>query len=280
LNDGRAAVAVTDNKRKKRLLRYMRFLAGSKATLHRTASPATMLLEFPGERSVRCASADLDAMRRDGLVTVEDEGEVRKVVLAAQGRAALRRGSDDDYAGQHRLLRRTDIAWQGRTEHVTVNDAESPLAALVRMRRSDGLPWLCKEEIAAGERLRADFERAMLQPRVTASWDFTRIATAQKGARNGSADLSDNAIFARGRVNAAIEAVGPELGGALVDVCCFLKGLEQVERERGWPRRSAKLMLKTALAMLDRHYNPEPVRGRRSRQILHWGSDGFRPSLG
>jgi len=270
---------VTDDKRAKRLGRYMRLLAKRGAVLRDTAGAETMLLEFAGDRSVRCARVDLDAMQRADLVTVEQNGALRRVALSSAGLAALRRGSIGDHAQQHRQMRRTDIPMNGSAVHVTVNDAESPLAALARMRRPDGLPWLGKEETAAGERLRADFERAMLQPRITASWDFSHTASGQKTARNGAAELSDGAIAARGRVNAAVEAVGPELGGALVDICCFLKGLEQVERERGWPRRSAKLMIKTALAMLDRHYHPEPRLERRTRHVLHWGADGFRPSL-
>jgi hypothetical protein len=261
------------------MLRYMRLLARSEAVLLDTASPATVLLEFSGERSVRCAHGDLDAMLGEGLIALRQAEGARNVAITPEGRAALRREAAGDFAGQHRQLRSAVIARENGTERVTVNDAESPLAALARMRRPTGLPWLGKEELAAGERLRADFERAMLQPRVSASWDFARGAKASKHARNGAADLSDTAIAARNRVNAAIDAVGPELGGALIDICCFLKGLEQVERERGWPRRSAKLMLKTGLAALDRHYHPEPARGRRSRHTLHWGADGFRPSL-
>lgn len=71
--------------------------------------------------------------------------------------------------------------------------------------------------------------------------------------------------------------MGPELAGPLVDVCCFLKGVEQVETERGWPARSAKLILKTALSVLSRHYEPETA--PRQTGILHWGSSDYRPTL-
>lgn len=46
------------------------------------------------------------------------------------------------------------------------------------------------------------------------------------------ADLADSAIAARVAVNRALEAMGPELAGVALDVCCFMKGLETVERER------------------------------------------------
>ena len=79
-----------------------------------------------------------------------------------------------------------------------------------------------------------------------------------------------------------IETVGPELSGVLIDICCFLKGLEQVEMERGWPVRSAKIVLKTALAALARHYEPQPSnQGRASTpQTLHWGAPDYRPIIG
>ena len=159
--------------------------------------------------------------------------------------------------------------------HVEVNAAESPLAQLARRKTRDGACFLTQREFDAGERLRSDYSRAQIMPRLSANWD-SAISTGRRGA--ASNDLSDGALAARQRVEHAIDAVGPELSGVLIDVCCFLKGLELVEMERCWPARSAKLMLKSALGCLARHYDP-PAR-KTSRKILAWGTPDYRPEVG
>ncbi|MCM2293469.1 DUF6456 domain-containing protein [Allorhizobium sp. BGMRC 0089] len=157
--------------------------------------------------------------------------------------------------------------WQTATH----NRDHSTLSALFRLKDRNGQSYFPQDALAAGEKLAADFEKGQLQPRMTASWQ-PRLAQKQKG-RPVTPDLCDTALSARNRVNAAIDALGPELSGVVLDVCCFGKGLESVERERQWPARSAKLMLKTGLLALARHY--EPPRSR-SMPIRVWTEAAMR----
>jgi hypothetical protein len=210
-----------------------------------------------------------------GLVTRQAGNIMALPEAAAHLRRALQEDKEEGFAAQHRQIAEEQRVVDGATQPVRRNLAESPLSVLSRLKERSGAAFLPQAAIEAGERLAADFERGHLQPKVTASWE-PRIASRTPGERGGLADLTDSAVAARLRVNAALDAMGPELSGVALDVCCFGKGLEQVERERCWPARSAKLMLRTALLALARHYAPPPANARRRHA---WGADGFRPEL-
>jgi hypothetical protein len=164
----------------------------------------------------------------------------------------------------------------GRPRKVTRNEAESPLAWLRRRRGPDGRPMLDEASFVAGERFRADLTRGLMLPRVTSNWSE---AGAGRGGR-GPAEASDAALAARQRVALAARAVGGELAGLLIDVCGFLKGLEDVERERRWPARSAKVALVLALGRLAEHYGYErEARGPdRSAGIRAWSAGLLEPT--
>lgn len=160
------------------------------------------------------------------------------------------------------------------------NTAESPLSWLFSRRDRDGNSLISEAEFKAGERLRADFWFAQMSPSVTQSWSVT--VTTGSGRRMGhQADQADNVIAAAERVRRALDAVGPELAGILIDVCGHLKGLEEIEKSARWPQRSAKLVLNMALSALARHYGlvTETPAVPRVAHVRHWGADGYRPAI-
>ena len=270
--------STTANREERRILR---FLALGGAEPRPAASAGRMLLDG-GERGVvGVDAAALSALEARGLVA----RRAGALTLTATARAALKRAaaSVDPLRAPPQEPGRAVVVTEAGRETVTVNRAESPLALLRSRKGKDGRPFLDAREFGAGERLRADYTRGQIMPRLGVNWDAAGSAGGrQGGAGGGIVELTDAALAARRRVETALGAVGPELSGVLVDVCCFLKGLEQVEAERGWPARSAKVVLKSALGALARHYEPLEGRaaGRTKPAILHWGAPGYRPELG
>jgi hypothetical protein len=155
------------------------------------------------------------------------------------------------------------------------NDSESPLTWLRTRRDRGGQPLISDQQYLAGERLRMDFERAMLARRTTTNWD---MAGAGGRGSNMAAEISDGALAARERYMKAMEAVGPELASILAQVCCLAAGLEQAERALNLPQRSGKAVLGLALTALARHYGMLKT-DRRGPGLHHWGLEDYRPVI-
>lgn len=180
------------------------------------------------------------------------------------------------------LQARPGLELETLTEHgeaapVLVNRHESPLSSLAGRNAKDGKAFLSEAEFNAGERIRADFTRAMLMPRTSANWQAAVSGGRRGSSENGVLNLTDSALSARQRVENAMDGMGPDLSGVVTDICCFLKGFEQLEAERGLPKRSGKFLLKAGLGLLARHYWPPAPAGRKSH---HWGAPGYRPEIG
>ena len=208
--------------------------------------------------------------------------EPGRFTAGASAQSWLKRQDNPDlpFRAQHHLVETAALPGEAAAR-VLVNREESPIAALARRAGQNGETWLAPPAVTAAERLRRDFELGGLQPRITANWSASVATGRRSGDASGIADLTDVALAARIRFDRALDAVGPELSGILVDICCFLKGLEQVERERRWPARSAKLVLKLALEALARHYGLAEIAvgaGRRGR-VRHWGAEDYRPAI-
>lgn len=178
-------------------------------------------------------------------------------------------GVDAARAG-HLALSVRDIMTEEGLARVLVDESESPLAWLARRKGSDGRPMITAEQFLAGERLRADFTRANMSPRVTSNWG----APTGRSGGPGAGEMTDLIVASRQRVRLAMDSCGPEFSGLLMDVCCFLRGLEDVERERGWPQRSAKIVLQLGLDRLARHYGfAKGVQGHPTAAIRTWVAD-------
>lgn len=250
------------------------------------------VLRLPGEARLPVAAAVLEEMERRDLIARQPGG----IAATAAGLSWLRRalagaGAPEAPTTPFRLQHGCVVAdaeggreaGAGETgaapgDGALRDMAESPLGWLGRRSGRNGQPLLDGAQVEAGERLRRDFTRGGLSPRLTQGWGEGGGTLRRSGARGAVADLTDAAVDARGRFAAAMEAVGPELSGVLADVCCFLKGLETVERERGWPARSAKIVLALALRRLAGHYGLDAMaRGRERGRMRHWGTADYRP---
>ena len=124
-----------------------------------------------------------------------------------------------------------------RRRSVTVNLAESPLSWLHARGHIDNRLF------DAGERLRADYERAQIAPSITMRWDAVRV----KGGGDAGLSPSERQLAARARFDGAIAAAGSGLSDILWRVVCAGEPLPTAEQALAWPARSGKLVLKLAL---------------------------------
>lgn len=279
-------------------MRALRLLARKTSTggVHVTASSGLMFLKVDGgDRDTPCASVAATvwaAWLDNGLVakvtepvlsgTADEPESAALFRLTARGRDHVRRALS---AGPSKVSVGSTSARPDRPARQSkpdINVRESPVGWLASRRDKNGAAIISAEQLAAAERLRADFWFAGMSPRVTTNWAAAAMG-GTAGSRNTSADMSDNMVAAATRVRHAVAAVGPELAAILIDVCCHLNGLEAMERKAGWPLRSAKVVLQLALTRLARHYGllPQDTSSASTRQrVRHWGAEDYRPAVG
>lgn len=244
--------------------------------LRRLAEPGASMVTADGmvkaiitRDDIRTAVLDrelAEEMALKGWVAQTGSGErVQRYILLAAGREALRSMiaavATADHADQHRIWEEREIndPEDGIRRRRRFNLAESPLLVLARRCDARGRPFLTPEMVAAGERLREDFELAQIGQRVTQNWEGFLTAGTQAAYRP---DISGGGSSgARQRVARALSALGREMGDIVLRVCCHLEGIERAEQHLGWPARSGKLGLRLALIQLVRHYEHDSGRG-------------------
>nr|WP_306345503.1 DUF6456 domain-containing protein [Tropicibacter naphthalenivorans] len=227
--------------------------------------------------SARTAVVDspiAQAMALKEWIACDEPGRISRYRITASGRQALSRmvaeqeskvrgfaesqaGFDTGRAAEAAL---DEVERDPRARKARYTLAESPLTALGRRRDKDGTPFLSDDLIAAGERLREDFELSQMGPRTTQNWD--QFLTAGIDVSHGTGGGPD---AAQGRLQSALRDLGPGLGDVALRCCCYLEGLETTEKNLGWSARSGKIVLRIALQRLRRHYEE---RGRHGGDLL------------
>lgn len=248
----------------RRTIRFVRaLLAGDSATL---AAPGHYVVS-DGDCHVTLGAAQARELIASGIL----DGDGQSCRATREARSWFRRQmvETDAFSAQHR----TEMQSPGGP---ILNLDESPLGRLAVAARGEAAPFLERHQVEAGARVRKLAERARLQSRVT--MNYSGAHTASRGTPRGSAEISDLAADAR-RALAEIHRVLPrDCAGVVLDVCGLLKGLQTVESERGWPRRSAKLVLRIGLEQLAQHYGLAPVAtGPESGRRRAWLGEGARP---
>lgn len=201
--------------------------------------------------------------RRSRVVLTLDEAAFRAMAQTpglrrrnGGGWQARRQGSENTSTAAGRpgqiLGERTLMQADGRATTHTANLGESPIAWLARRKDHSGRPWLTPQEVAAGERLRAEAEMALAGPSLTMRWDG--LPRSQSGASPARIEPSDRALSASARVEAALAAAGPRLRAMLEHVCVRGSSLQLAEQELSLRRRQGKTVLKLGLQALAVHY--------------------------
>ncbi|WP_375258121.1 DUF6456 domain-containing protein [Citreimonas sp.] len=217
-------------------------------------------------RTAVVEAAVAQAMALKDWIACENPGRISRYRVTAAGRAALSqliadqenrlRGFSEAQAGfetgaeAEAALDEIDRDPRARKGRYLL--AESPLTALSRRRDKGGEAFLSDALVAAGERLREDFELAQMGQRSVQNWDdfVTGAPQAGSGAKTGTGSDAAHA-----RLAAALRDLGPGLGDVALRCCCYLEGLETTEKRLGWSARSGKIVLRIALQRLRLHYD-------------------------
>jgi hypothetical protein len=261
----------------------LRFLArkGAYAVPHPAADGFAVHLDTASPEVLAIIPAPIMAQASGrGWLERDPQGNLR---LATAGIKALRKVLSQSAGSPHPAKRTRQ---QGKASKASSPKSpartlhEAPLAWLRRRRDKDGQPLISEAQYAAGERLAADYRRAQISRRVTSDWSGVAASRgSRRGAPDAGVELSDAAVAARERVNRAIAAVGSELAGILIDVCCHETGLESAERAQRWPQRAGKVVLQLALTSLARHYGLIAAERSPFTRLRHWGDEGYRPTI-
>jgi DNA-binding MarR family transcriptional regulator len=241
-------------------LRVLRRLCENGAVLAVAADmDKAVVVRDGGARSAVVRREIVQMMALMDWITATQLGRVSRYSITPVGRAALREmlaeventalgfgEAQSSFAAQH-------SHYVARARQVRFNLVESPLSGLARRRDKEGKHFLTADLVAAGERLREDFELAQTGAPVGQNW-ARGLDEPCEGSYQPDRDVGRGTEAARQRGAAALKDLGRGLSDIALRCCCYLEGLEAAEKRLGWSARSGKIVLRIALMRLRDFY--------------------------
>lgn len=230
---------------------------------------AVVLRDLPGGKSARTAIVDrhiAEAMALKEWIKCKKSGKIAQYEATISGRSFLKSTLNTPsrmgemahgFAEAPMRFDGAPTTWSNdRDEDRPVKRytlAESPLIALARRRDKSGKPFLNDDLVAAGERLREDFELAQMGLQDRKIWEQYLMQIEDGSTVASPSFRNKKQKAAHDRTRDALRDLGPGLGHAVLRCCCFLEGIETTEKEMDWAARSGKIVLKIALQRLAFH---------------------------
>ncbi len=225
----------------KRKLKFVHSILGGKVAFK--SLNGLYHVQTKGGRDIRGGSSlavsEVEKLISSGVLVLKDDKCFASDVAATWLRRQLSGGTG--FGEQHRQMEKTG-------EGLCLNLRESALRILAT--KNKGKPaFLMPHHLAAANRIHTLVLRAQMIQRTTMSYDPGRVG----GKKSGSSvtfDMADSAVDAKKQLFNLLGMLPADCADVIMDVCGFQKGLQLIETERQWPRRSAKLILRIGLEQL------------------------------
>ncbi len=260
---------VDDSQLNEESRRVLRRLAEPGAVLAVAAEmeKAVVVRETADGGTVRSAVVDApiaEAMALKEWIECDEPGRISRYKITLAGRAALNQmvaqheSKLRDYADNSAGVQSGEDAAAGllqedadpRYRRLRNAFTDSPLAILGRRRGKDGAAFLTQGQLAAGERLREDYELSQIEAHELGAWEQNLWNDI---VPEWPEHLAPGVVAARDRLTRALHELGPGLGDISLRCCCYMEGLEAIEKGMGWSARSGKIVLRIALQRLEKY---------------------------
>lgn len=202
----------------------------------------------------RLSQDQVRALLADGAVELGADDAYR-LTRAGRMRALRATAEADHFAAQHEeMLNRFVVDSDGDIRVARGFDPAGPLTRLARSRNADGSAYFSLAEMDAARRLFDDWTRGRIGLVSGSDWSAPPRGAAPRGPGAGREGALAAGLDARARADAALNRLAAPLRRMLEAALLEDRGIAEIEVKHALPARSAKLVLKLALAQLAEAY--------------------------